>query len=155
MVNAVRTLTEGRSAALGQLLDRPAVAVGIAGMNERAPRLHVDIADIEPAVEQLLARSVRVGDDHLQSLDGSRRRIREALTERDRAGGTRWCELHEAQPVVDPLVMVGMEPDRVDIERFRPVDIGDGKNDELELPIHAIRGLHAGGSYADRARSGA
>jgi hypothetical protein len=34
------------------------------------------------------------------------------------------------------VVVIRVEPDLIDVERLRAVDIGDGHLDELELPVH-------------------
>ena len=58
------------------MLQSPAIAVGIAEVNERAPRLDVDLADLDAAPREFVVRFPRVLDDHLQSLDRARLHVR-------------------------------------------------------------------------------
>ena len=59
----------------GNLLHSPAVAVRIAGEDERAPGELLDIANLHPPLDELPTRSVYVRDDHLHTLDGARLRL--------------------------------------------------------------------------------
>ena len=52
-------------------------------------------------------------------------------------GGRLEAELHEAQGLVDLLVVVGIETNLVDVERLGAVDVGDRDGDEFDLPVHA------------------
>ena len=56
--------------------------------------------------------------------------------EADRAGRPRRRDLHEAQPLVDGLVVVDAPADLVAVEVDGPVDVGHGQRDELDLPVH-------------------
>jgi hypothetical protein len=69
------------------LLDRPAVAVRVAKEHERAPREVLDLADVDAAARELGVRGLDVGDHELESLNGPRGRIGDALPlpDRDRA----------------------------------------------------------------------
>jgi hypothetical protein len=62
-------------------------------------------------------------------------------------GGSRRRQLNKPQIVADGVVVVRGEPDLLGVERLRPVDVGDGHGDELELPVHALiialRGVRA------------
>ena len=53
-------------------------------------------------------------------------------------------ELHEAEVLVDRVVVVGVEAGLVGVEGLRAVDVGDRDGDELELVVHAVRPLGAG-----------
>ena len=45
-------------------------------------------------------------------------------------------ELHEADLVADPVVVVGVEAGLLGVERLRAVDVRDGDRHQLELPVH-------------------
>jgi predicted SnoaL-like aldol condensation-catalyzing enzyme len=45
--------------------------------------------------------------------------------------------LNEAQRVADPVVVVGVEPDLVDVEGLCAVDVCHRDCDEFDLPVHA------------------
>src|SRR4051794_22713055 len=117
-------------------LQRPAVAVGIGEVHEATPRLLVDRADRDPSGRQLSPRGIGVGDHRQQALLRSRSHLRDALADHDRARRARRRELHEAQFVADALVVVGVEPDLVDVEGLGAVDVGDGNRHELEFHLH-------------------
>ena len=74
--------------------------------------------------------------DELQALDGARRRLDDAGADRDRAARAGRGELHEAQVLVHLVVVVGVEPGLVHVERLRAVDVGDRHRDELEPVVH-------------------
>ena len=58
------------------------------------------------------------------------------VADRDRARRAGRRELHEAQVLVDLVVVVGVEAGLVDVERLGAVDVGDGHRDQLELEVH-------------------
>ena len=51
------------------LLERPAVPVRIREEHEAAPGIVLDLRCINPALDQLSASGLDVGDHHLQTLD--------------------------------------------------------------------------------------
>src|SRR5204862_843187 len=102
----------------GELLHRPAVAVGVAEEDERPPGEVLDLAHLDPARDELGARSVDVRHDQLQALHRPGRDAHDAVAEGDRARGPRGRHLHEAEVVRDPVVVVGVEADVVDVERL-------------------------------------
>src|SRR5262249_59594685 len=67
--------------ALRDLLHRPAVAVGIVEEHERAPREVLDLADVDPALDELGARRLDVGHDDLQTPHRTRRHVTHAAPE--------------------------------------------------------------------------
>jgi hypothetical protein len=83
-------------------------------------------------------RRLDVRDHHLQTLHGPGLGIGEAETEGDRARRPRRCQLDEAELVADPVVVIRVEADLVDVERLRPIDVRHGDCDELELPVHEM-----------------
>lgn len=85
---------------------------------------------------------VRVRHDDLHPTLGARCHIGDPGAECDRARGSGRGQLHETKRVADLGIVVGMEPDLIDVEGSRPVDIGHGNKNELDLPVHAfsIRG---------------
>src|SRR3954447_4335566 len=126
-----------RSAAGRQLLQRPEVAVRVGEPDEGPPRLDVDLAGIDSVGEQVGARLRGIIDHDLDSALSAGRHVHaQPLTERDGAGRARWSQLDETQLLADSLVEVGVEADLVDVERLGAVDVGDGHEDELDLPVH-------------------
>src|SRR3954454_18542099 len=113
-----------RSGTAGQLLNRPLVAVRIGEVDERAPRLHVDPAYRDTAIGESLPDCLDVVDDDHQPLLGAGLHLHDPRAEHDGAGRTRRRELDEPDPLVNLLVVVGMEPDLVDVEGFRPIHVG-------------------------------
>ena len=81
----------------------------------------------------------RCRHDELQALDRAGLGLGDARADRDRAGRAGRRELHEAQVLVDLVVVVGVEAGLVDVERLRAVDVGDGHRDQLELEVHGRR----------------
>src|SRR5256714_4977998 len=116
-------------------LQRPAVAIGIAEIDEPAPRLHRDLARLDARCEQLLTRGLGVGDHDLDLLRAGRL-VGDAVADHDRAGRAGWCQLNETQAVVHPVVVVGVEAHTL-VEGLGPVDVGHRNGNELDLPIHA------------------
>src|SRR4051812_18606289 len=86
------------------LLHRPAVAVRVAEEDEPSPREVLDVADLHPAAGELRSRGLNVVDDELQALRGARRRVDEALPDRDRAGRAGRRQLDEPDLVADAVV---------------------------------------------------
>src|SRR5215471_6817201 len=77
-----------KSCAMGELLQRPAVAIGIAEVDEMPPILHINLADFSASFEQFLAGSLRIRDHHDQSLNRTGLHGGNPLTNGDRTGGT-------------------------------------------------------------------
>src|SRR5215471_18121727 len=77
-----------KSWAMGELLQRPAVAIGIAEVDEMPPILHIDLADFSASFEQFLANGSRVLNHHLQPFLRSRRHVCNPNPNGDRTGGT-------------------------------------------------------------------
>jgi hypothetical protein len=82
-------------------------------------------------------RLLDVGHHQLQALHGARLAVDHALADRDRARGPRRCQLHEADLLGDGVVVVGVEPGLIDVERLRAIDVGDGYGHQLEFEVHA------------------
>src|SRR3954469_26033056 len=74
-----------RSTWSGDLLDRPAVAVGVGEEDEFAPGELLDVAELDTAPCELGSGVVGIVHDELQALHRARRRVNEALPQRDRA----------------------------------------------------------------------
>src|SRR5262249_3204959 len=117
------------------LLEQPAVAIGIMERGERTVaamlgvaaadpmstkqvrfvrasvytgRVMEHFADLYAATKQLFASSLDVGDDQVQALGGTRCCRSDVLAEDDRAPGARRRELHNVE--VFPIVVIGVEP---------------------------------------------
>src|SRR4051812_24061110 len=88
----------------GDRLDGPAVAVGIAEEHEVAPRLPVDLADLDAGGEQLLARALDVVHHHLHTPDRAWFGRGDAHADADRARRAARGELDEAQLLAHPVV---------------------------------------------------
>jgi hypothetical protein len=161
------------------LLQEPAVAVRIAEGGERpvaavgrsaataGARVRVvepaaglcfveRLADLDPVRDQLVARSLEVGDDQVQVLGRARRRRGEVRAELDRAAGARRRELDDAEVVTGGEV--GVEPPaEASVELLRAVDIRDGDDHHLELHVgrpgaHGVRcgpAPHLGAAHVD------
>ncbi len=123
------------SSVVRDLLHGPAVAVGVAEVDEPAPREILDGAHIDPAALELGARRFDVGDDELEAGDRPRLRAAHSLAERDRTRRTGRRHLDEADLVADDMVVVGVEAGLL-VERLGPVDVGNRDGDEFELEIH-------------------
>jgi hypothetical protein len=119
-----------------KLLQGPCVAVRIAKSHERPPRLNIDLASRHATPDELLPGGRGILDDDLHALLRARRHVRDAGAQKYRAGRPRRSELHEAQPFMDLLVVVGVEADLVDVEGLSPVDVGDGNGHKFDLPVH-------------------
>ena len=121
---------------VGQLLERPGVAVGVGEEDERTPGHDVDITHRDAATGQLGPRRFGVGDHHLQVVERAGRHLGQSLADRDRAGRARRGQLNEADVLIDDVVEVGDETDLVDVESLGPVDVADRHGDELEFEVH-------------------
>ena len=82
-----------------ELLDGPAVAVGVGEEHEPAPREVLDVADRHAPAGELVAGGVDVGDDELEAAERSRARPRRCpsrwrwsrLSRAGSVGRTAWC----------------------------------------------------------------
>src|SRR5205823_1516897 len=88
------------------------------------------------------ARARRERADGPAALPGPPRRAllhvgTEPRADCDRAPGARRRELHEAHLVAHLMVVVGVEPNLVDVERLRAVDVRHRHLHELESPVHS------------------
>ena len=129
------------------LLDGPAVAVGVGEEDEAAPGEVLDLAGLDAAVEELGAGGVDVGDDQLETGHRAGLGVREAGAQGDRAGRAGRGELDKAEVVADLVVVVGVEADLLGVEPLGPVHVADGDRDQLELPVHG-RPLAGWGGHA-------
>src|SRR5947209_11865722 len=103
--------------------------------DEVAPGKAFDVAGLDAAAFQFGVRLLDVGDDELETLDGAGRSLGDALADGDRAAGAARGELHEAQVVIDLVVVVEVEADLIDVEGSGAIDVGDGDGDEFEFPL--------------------
>src|SRR4029453_14716917 len=117
------------------LLDGPAVAVGVGEEDEAAPGEVLDLAGLDAAVEELGAGGVDVGDAQLETGHRAGLGVREAGAQGDRAGRAGRGELDKAEVVADLVVVVGVEADLLGVEPLGPVHVADGDRDQLELQI--------------------
>src|SRR4051794_14671003 len=140
----------------GDLLEDPAVAIGIA---ERRPRevraasvlearrpclLH--LADLDAAADEVVAGCVDVADHENQPGSGPRLRRCPSLAELDRAARVGRRELHRPEVVADHQVDVE-PPSQARIEALCAIDVRDRQGHDLEV--------HGDGAYfGGRRRSG-
>lgn len=82
------------------------------------------------------ARRLDVVDHHLHALQRTRRVVRDARAQADRAGRSLGRELDEAEVVADVVVVVGVEADLL-VERLGAVDVRHGNGHEFELPVQS------------------
>ena len=112
----------------------PPKQVGLIRAGVHAAAVVENLADLDPATQQLVAGGSDVGDDQVQALGGAGCCSGDILAENDRASGARRRELDHAEVVA--VVIVGVEPPpEPPVELLRAVDIRDGKDDHLELRL--------------------
>src|SRR5689334_1846501 len=104
-----------------ELLHRPRVAIRVGEAEEGAAVAFVephDLAGLDAAIEQLLARGLGVGHDQLQALDraGDHLALRREVTEDDRTARARGRQLDDVHVLV-VRVVIEVEADLVAIER--------------------------------------
>src|SRR5207237_7051678 len=122
----------------GHFLDRPPVAVGIAEVDEPSPRHVLDLTHRNPALGELRVRLLDIRHHHLQALDRSGPHLRQSGADGNRTPRARRRQLHEAQILIDLLVVIGVEADLVDVESLGAVDGRYRHGDQLDLPVHTL-----------------
>src|SRR6476660_5776462 len=91
-------------------------------------------ADLDAALDQFFAGGLKVGNDQIQTLRGTRCRRGNVLTENYRTTRAGRRELDHAE--ITPVVVVCVEPPtELRVELFRAVDIRDRNNNDLELHV--------------------
>ena len=119
-----------------QLLQDPAVAVRVVEGDERAPRLHVDLAGLHAVLDQRWRAAAASGTTTCTPrwVPGGIwvMPVPNAIEHAEPGRG----ELDEAQLLVDLLVVVGVEADLIDVERLGAVDVGHRDEDQFDLPVH-------------------
>ena len=118
------------------LLDGPAIAIRIAEIDEGAPRLHVDVADLDAAPDEFCARGVYVRDHQLETPDRPRPHVGDAGADRDRAGRSGRRQLDESKPLSHGDVDVGVEAGPLGIEGLGAVDVGYGDGYQFKTKVH-------------------
>ena len=118
------------------LLDGPPIAVRIAEIDEGAPGLHVDVADLDPAPDEFGARGVYVRDHQLETPDRPRPHVGDAGADRDRAGRSGRRQLDESKPLSHRDVDVGVEAGPLGIEGLGAVDVGYGDGYQFKMKVH-------------------
>jgi len=101
-----------------------------------------DCADLGTAGSELVARSLDVGDDQVQTLGRAGRGRGDVRAELDRTSRTGWRELDDPKTVVEGEVGVESPPE-LRVERLRSIDVRDGmttaSNLRSTLPTLASR----------------
>src|SRR5205814_6734274 len=95
-----------------------------------------DLAHFDAPSGEVRTRGLDVAYDELKTLNGAWLHRSETRPERDRARGARRRELDESELLRDLVVVVGIEPDLVDVERLRAIDVRDRNLHELESILH-------------------
>jgi hypothetical protein len=108
-----------RSCCSAQMLPS-AVAEG----DERAPRLHVNVAGCTPCAMSCRRAASTSATTHLHALLRARRHLSDPGAEHGGARRPGRGQLHEPQPVVHLVIVVGVEADLLHVERLGAVDIG-------------------------------
>src|SRR5918999_6321643 len=134
-----RAPSNPRSGPGGELLDGPAVAVGIAEEDERTPRELLDVPDLDPALDQFGPCGVDVRDNQLKALHGARLHLAEPGPQGDRARRPRRGELDEADPAADRRVLVQVEAGLLGVEGDGAIDVRDGDLHQFQPPVHDER----------------
>src|SRR6516165_8833167 len=124
------------SAPRREFLEGPGVAVGVGEEHELAPRLHVDVAGLDPAFHELLAGGLDIPDHDLDALLRPGRHLSDPGAHHHRARRAWRGERHEPQALVDLMVMVSVKAHLIDVERLGPVDIAHRDSHKLNLPVH-------------------
>ena len=157
----------------GDLLDQPAVPVGIVERRERAVALTVGIragdasflagvtepsarrsfvehlTDLDTVRKQHVAGGLEVLDDQVQALGRTGRGRRDVRAELDRAAGARRRELDD--PEVVARRDVGVEPPvETAVEGLGAIDVGDRDDDHLESQVGDLRAGGGGGTCLAR-----
>src|SRR5579884_1199678 len=131
----------------GLLLDRPAIPIGIVEKDETVPvaarslfrdavfeMLHG--ADVHVVFEQMRPRCPNVVHHELKSLERAGCHGRQPDTEGDGAGRSGRRQLNDPERIPEGAVDVDLKSHAIGVELLRPIDVGDGDHNNLELPIH-------------------
>jgi len=141
----VRSGTQVRTDVRPDLLDGPAVAVGI-GEEDELPAIpggvqYLHRSDLDAALGQLRAGRLDVGDHQLQA--GRRSQV-SARRHHLGADHHRACRpgrghVHHPHRLGGAGVGVEVESQRAGVELLRPVDVGNRDNHHFQLPVHGMR----------------
>src|ERR1700692_3110301 len=122
----------------GQLLQRPAIAVGVTEVDKRAPGQYLDLAHLDATIDELSPGLSDIPDDDLEAGDRARLRVDKPGAERNGTGRSGRGDLHKSDVGVDPLVVVRIEPNLIHVKGLGAVHIGHGLDHELDLPAHRL-----------------
>jgi hypothetical protein len=146
-VDPVRSGAQVRTDVRPDLLDGPAVSVGI-GEEDELPAIpggvqYLHRGDLDAALGQLLSGGLDVGDHQLQagrrSQVSARRHHLGADHHRARRAGR--GHVHHPHRLGGTGVGVQVESQRAGVELLRPVDVGNRDNHHFQLPLHGISPL--------------
>ena len=136
-----------------QLLHRPPVAVRIGEVDERAPRLHIDLAHRSARGRAAPSRAASASDTTICSASSEPGAILvRPLADRDRTGRPGRGELDETDLVAHRLVHVEHEADLVDVEVPGPIDVGDRHAHQFKFEVHTANLAGASDTPALRVR---
>lgn len=126
----------GFSGAGSNLLEGPAIAVGVAEEDERAPRHVLNVADLDSTLLQLRVHRLDIGHDHLQPFERSGRHRGQAGADGDRAGRAGRGELHEAEVGIHLMIVIRVEAELLGVEVLGAIHVRDGDGHEFQFHVH-------------------
>jgi hypothetical protein len=94
-----------------------------------------DVADLDAALEQLVARRSEILDHRVDPADRAGSGVREPHPDLDRARRPRRGQLDDAEVVAGPVVDVERESALLAVEGERPVDVADRQDQHLDLYV--------------------
>ena len=101
------------------------------------------LAYFDTAGEELVMRSLDIGDGEVGAVSRARRSRGNVRAELHRTSRPRWSKLHDSEAVIE--TEVGVEPPpEVPVELLRAVDIRNGDDEHLEFHVNS-RGLRYAG----------
>src|SRR5436305_14613905 len=110
---------------MGELLQGPAIAVGIADVDKMPPILYIDLADVSASFEPFLATGSRVLNHHLQPFLRSRLHVCNPNPNGDRTGGALRSQLNKAEVLIHLLVKISVKAKLFGIKGFGTVNVGN------------------------------
>ena len=134
---AVRVAERGEGAVAGVIGRGPADATARAvGLELSARRPGVEhLADLDTAGDELVARSLDVGDDQVEALGRAGRGRRDVRAELNRAPRAGRRELDDPEAVIEGEVGVEPPAQRL-IEALGAIDVGDGQHHNFKFHVH-------------------
>src|SRR5918994_942452 len=111
------------SGACWNLLDCPAVPIRVLEEDELAPIELLDLGNVHSPLDELCARRVNVGDDHLEALQGTGLHCHDSSPHCNRACRSGRRELHEPEILAHLVVVVGNKADLLCVEGLCAINV--------------------------------